>query len=364
MRLDVGNLKLFGLDLNQAFAWWREGLRAAVPAWLIPSFMRPSPRLIASWDGQQLVLSVPEGRDLARLEAAALDVAADAVLLADIQAAGLDPAKVRLELELSADQLLYRPVDLPQSEPEKLREMLRWQLPRLTPFSADQLYYTAAADASGSPCMLAVPRSHVDPLIQHVQRLTSLTVAGLFPLPSGRKGLPRVNLFARSPVPSRWWRRLNHNSLLLVLLLFSLGAAVLTPVWVAREHVIERKQELFRVHAEVVDTLTTRDQLTQNLQLITALQAERTLPSVSLVLAELSARVPDSIFLTELRIDGELIRLSGNGLEVVNLIDQLNASPILTDARFTSSVNRNARTGLDQFTASVQLLPQQQEGAP
>ncbi|SDU36161.1 PilN domain-containing protein [Halopseudomonas salegens] len=360
MRLDVGNLKLFGLDLNAAFAWWRDGLRAAMPSWLLPSFVRPAPRLVALWDGQQVSLYQPGGVELARLETAALEVAADGVLQADIKALDVDTGLLQLELELSTEQVLLRRLDLPVIDPAKLREVVRWQLPRLTPFSADQLYYAAGVADDSAPYLLAIPRASVDPVIGHIERLTGLTVARLYREPATEETLPRLNLFGQSRVPGRWWRRLNRNTLILAVLLLALGMAAIAPVWVAREQVIARKQELFRVHAGVVGTMETRDQLTQRLEIINALQTERSLPPVSSLIAELAERVPDSIFLTEVRVQGETLKISGSGLEVVNLIDRLNASPLFVDARFNSSVNRNSRTGRDQFTASLQVVPRQE----
>lgn len=363
MGLEIGNLKLFGLDLRSTWQWWLDGLREAKPAWLDAVFLKPSPEVAVEWDGSAVTIRrrVVGGRwePVVNLESAALEVAGDEALLEDLLSGGVARELVQCELILPEDRVMVRQVDLPPVDARRLREMLVFQLPRLTPFSADKLYYDAAV-AGSEVVMAAIPRSTVDPLIAQVEKVTGLQVSALrF---AGTDAAARMNLFGERRVANRWWRRLNGNSLLLVILLGAMAVASIMPVYAQRQHVIERKQQIFAVHATVAESMATREILEDSLHTLSAtLQARQSRPP-TLVLAELSRIIPDNIFLTELRVQAEELHIAGSGNAVVELIDLLNASPLFEDARFTSSVNRNARTGQDQFTATMLMVPEGERG--
>ena len=57
------------------------------------------------------------------------------------------------------------------------------------------------------------------------------------------------------------------------------------------------------------------------------------------------------------------MRLTGQGADVVGLIDILNAAKFLDEAKFESTVSRNPRTGLDQFSVGAKLVGSK-PGAP
>jgi Tfp pilus assembly protein PilN len=73
------------------------------------------------------------------------------------------------------------------------------------------------------------------------------------------------------------------------------------------------------------------------------------------VISELSRVVSHNIYLTNLTMQDGTVTISGTGTSVIDLIEQINSSPFFSDAKFTSSLNRNARTEQDQFTAMFSL---------
>ncbi len=71
---------------------------------------------------------------------------------------------------------------------------------------------------------------------------------------------------------------------------------------------------------------------------------------------ELSELVPDDIYLTQLALSKGRVRLTGQGSNVVGLIDIVNRSAFLEEAKFDSTVSRNPRTGLDQFSIGARVV--------
>ncbi len=372
MRLDISDLRLFGVDLRYAWSWWVGGLRQAMPDWLGTVFFKPSPIVVAHWDGEALVMHrrLPEEQsqshseshsesrpeEIACLDLAALEVAADGALRAPILRGGLKADLVRLELHIPPGQALIRELPLPPADQRRRRDMLRFQLPRLTPFPAEKLYFdvTTVERDGANAVMAAIPRASVDPIIRALERVTGLGLSRLAVASPGETG--RLNLLGETRVPSRWWRRLNANALLLLMLITALVVAAAAPLYARHEHMQERKGHIARLQASVADSLAARAMLEENLLTLGAILEQRRSATPTAVLSELSHIVPDTIFLTEMRMQGREVHFSGRGRGVVELIDLLNASTLFEDARFTSSVTRNPRTGEDQFTASIRLV--------
>ncbi|MES2817369.1 MAG: PilN domain-containing protein [Pseudomonadota bacterium] len=362
MRFEVGNLKLFGLDLSQLLSWWVRGLSDSLPSGLPAAFLRPAPRVQAVIDGTFLRLyrfNGPVLREVARLDLDSLPLTLDAVLRADALGSKTNnPELIQLELCVPAAQVLRKELNLPREVRNELREVIGYQVGRLTPFSADKLYYDAriCSQDKQDPQMLvelaAVPKAYADPWIEHVERLTGLRVSRLYVLDDPSM----LNLFGRPRVSGQWWRRLNLNSVLLLCLVLALGTAILAPLYKQRALVIERKEQITNLQAEAAGLMATQEALEKNLAALNLMVESRAKrPQISMVLAEMSKVVPDSIYMGDLRILGDTLTMSGFGTDVVELIALINGSKWFADARFASPVSRNPSTGLDQFTVTARL---------
>ena len=79
-------------------------------------------------------------------------------------------------------------------------------------------------------------------------------------------------------------------------------------------------------------------------------------PRVAVLVNQLSELVPDGIYLTQLALSKGRVRLTGQGSNVVGLIDIVNGSAFMEDAKFDSTVSRNPRTGLDQFSIGARVV--------
>ncbi|WP_263143282.1 PilN domain-containing protein [Pseudomonas sp. RIT-PI-AD] len=361
MRIDVGNLNLFGVDLNKALRWWGRGLRESFPVGFETLFLRPSPKIKAIVEGDWLYFQRIDhlhAREAVRIALEDLSLTQDGGLRGDLLGAGpLKMDLVQLELVLPDARVLRKHLPLPQEVRDEVREVVGYQLGRLTPFPAEKLYFDARiTERPGAEGMLdvelvAVPRAYADPFIEQVERLSGFRVSRL-----GVAGERPYNLFGSPRVSSRWWRRLSLNSWLLALSLLALLACAAVPLLKERQLVIERKQQIAALQGEVTGLMATNEMLEKDLASLNHILDQRSkLPQTSAIIAEMSKVVPDNIYMADLRIQGDTVTMTGYGSDVVNLIDLINASELFDGARFTSPVSRNARTGLDQFTVSARL---------
>lgn len=358
MKFDVGGLTLFGIDIGRFGRWWWQGLGAGRAAEIVDYFLRPSPRVIIRVEGSWLVIYRSEKSGMVEAERLALDIQGEEEMhvRTSMLPAHAPAALAQLELVLPVERVLHKQLLLPVEARRTLRDVVGYQLPRLTPFSLDKLYYDVVADERSDGQLdvgiFAVPRTYPDPLIERIERATGLRVSRL-----GVEGMPGANLFGYPRVPGRWWRRLNVNSGLLALLLLAMAAAAVSPVLKERQLVIERKQEISSLTGNVRSLIARKENLEASLSGLNHIVAKRaSQPLPSEILAELTRLVPDDIYITSLRVQGSSLVMNGFGKGVVDLISRLNESGKFSDARFTAPVSRNAQTGLDQFAVSIQLL--------
>lgn len=361
MKLEVGELKLFGVDLNRVLRWWWQGLRTGHAGELINSFLKPSPRLRVTADDTWLGFHQPDSDgapELARLAIGSHAGARDNDLRAALLPAGVREDLLQVELLLPAQHVLRRRLSLPAEVANNLQEVLGYQVSRLTPFPPDKLYYDVAVigeSTSGDQFeveLLAAPRAYVDPLLEQIESASGLRVSRLTV-----EGNEQANLFGAQRVPGRWWRRLNLNSWLLIGVLFALLLAAVAPVLKERQLVIERKQAIALLQAEVQGLAAVKETLEHDLDGLTQMVNRRvSLPSPDRVIAEVTRLLPDETYLTAFNIQKNVLTLNGIGKDAVDLIPALNASELFESARFASPVSRNAGTGLDQFVITSFLV--------
>ena len=365
MRFEIGNLQLFGLDLSALFQRWLRGLSDIIPAGLGAAFLRPAPRVEARVTGQQLdIVQVnASGRRtaVACLDKDTLNVALDGSLRADVIRHVKLPRILHAQLLMPESQVMRRTLTLPYPARHNLRDVVAFQANRLTPFGVNQLFYDVQLLQENHELgtieveFIAILKTVAQPWIDHLERLTGCTVAGLGVHNAGGNARP-CNLFGKSRVSGQWWRRLNHNGVLLIVLMAALLAGAITPVYKARVLVLERKQEIARLDEQVVGLLDVRNRLDDELLPLNDFikyRAQHAMPSQ--VISELSRVVSHNIFLTNLTLQDDTATISGTGTSVVDLIEQINSSPFFFGAKFTSSLNRNVRTEQDQFTAMFSL---------
>lgn len=369
MRFEIGNLQLFGLDLSALFQRWRMGLQDMLPAGLAGAFVNPAPTVaaIVEQDSVRFVREHPaqgfvpaKGVAIVTLQQSEMKLATDGVLKADVIGSGKE-AQLQLNLVIPEKHVMRRRISLPKVARHNLRNMVSFQVGRLTPFSTDQVFFdvielpATANDDVIEVELIAVLKSVAQPWIDEVERLTGLSVARLKVPNTEQQYVGDINLFAQLRGPNAWWLRLNRNSMLLFVLAVLLCATALTPVIKLRAAVVERKQEIQVIDRRVADLQVKREVLEQDLASLNYVLEQRVTSGLpSRVIEELTRLIPDEIYINNLSVQKKTVVLSGIGTGVVDLIELLNSSPLFAEAKFTASITRGS-AGQDIFTASVQL---------
>lgn len=246
---------------------------------------------------------------------------------------------------------LFRTITVPVSALPRLRQVVRLQLDRLSPFRGDDVQFDSYA-IGDLPSISASPESAnvlIEVVIISKQRLFSvekmLRGAGLVPRAFGIEGSP-----ARfSPHGLPWAKRTQHRAIALLsgILLFS-AAMLLGPMAssadiddlrTARETMAPLASRALAEHEELV-----RYQLPQQ-----ALSAGRA--AVLDVILDLTRRLPDDINLTRLEFDGNQLVLEGMAPGLKQVSSAIARSSLLTQIKVLPG------HAAGQFTVTARLRP-------
>ncbi|MBK8182869.1 MAG: PilN domain-containing protein [Candidatus Competibacteraceae bacterium] len=351
-RVRIENINLHW-SWSAAWRWWREGLLAWLPAdvrqWLAGS----SRRLVILADGGELMLLREEGdqtQELERLDAVTPDWG--------VVAAWFKSEKPsQLVLRFPADQTLRKTLSLPLAAEKNLRQVAGFEMDRLTPFTAAQVYYDVSvverqpADRRLHVKLTALPRVGVDPILTQLQQrglqLDTLDVVG---------GAPDLNLL---PVEQRKRRGVWEQRLLGVLIIAALllvATAAILPIWQQRMLVIETMAKVNRLQQGANQVLNLREQLDRTLESskVLAQQKRTTQPRVS-VLQELTAILPDDTWLERLQIKGDTVQIIGQSAKASALVGIVESSDLLSNASFISPVTIDSRTNKERFSLGARI---------
>lgn len=347
------------LDIGGFLRWWKAGLSICLPE-KIRGILEASPTklLIDSLD-HELVLSREKGDEAQELEHLYDLQASPEGLRGRIQAflGRTDLKDCRIVLRLPARKVLTKTIPLPIAAEGNLRQVVGFEIDRLTPFSPDQVYYDVQiverqpANRRIQARYVVVSRSQLDAL------LNRLADAGLAPDAVEVMGeTTGFNLLPpeRRPQKSRGAQRLRWALAGLALILTL--TAVLLPLWQQRSVVVDLLPKVAAAQKKAEEVLVLRKELEESIQSSQFLLHKRQeRPPMIEVLNELTIILPDGTWVERLDISGAELQLRGQSPEASTLIGLIEASGLFQGVTFRSPVIADHRTGRDRFHLSAQI---------
>lgn len=340
-------------SLSAAWRWWREGLLG----WL-PAGMR---RKLAGTPRRLIIKPEPGGLAMFRQE----EGDPEALTQQSWEALNRDAWRklIRAErptvivLRMPTDRALTRVVMLPIAAAANLRQVLGYEMDRLTPFGASQLYYDALIlerqieQRRIRVEMSALPRTEVDAVLEALAGLG--VVPDVVDVTNGRSG---INLLPVEKRPRRgvWPRRL-RNILVMFSLSLALAAAIL-PLWQQRALVIRLQKQVDTLQKDSGQILTLREQLEKAIDSSRFLvEKKRSAPLMIELVHELTRLLPDHTWLERLQIKGDTLQLIGQSASASTLIGVLEESKLLGGVAFTSPVTNDRRTDKERFVLGARV---------
>lgn len=259
----------------------------------------------------------------------------------------------RIEVNMRSDQMLFRAVDFPKAAADFLDGMVRAQIDRLTPWSAADAVFgmTAPEPIAGERIALtiaATSQQKIQPLLTFAVNVGAASIAGLVEAADAAPAAEPVRVFQRSlgfagraaiDVPLLLRRTLLGASLAAV-------ASLAISAYVGSALDAEQ-QELSRLSAQRRAAL----RINQGSGSAETLLAKRkqTSPSSVMVLEALSRVLPDSTYVTELRVEADKVQVVGLTQDAPSLIKLMEQSPQFTRATFFAPTTRGQNEPGERF---------------
>lgn len=346
-------------------SWWFGELKALLPAQLMSWLSPPVNELVLELTGRRLTLRHRNGKAERALGSVEIDgdpeIAKSALrpLIDD-----LDLDHLLVSLRLPSDFALRKVVDLPAAAEENLRQVLAFELDRLTPFSVEAVHYDVHVIERDSENrrirveLMVLPRAAVDPSLQSLHRL------GLDPdvvaLPRGSHERVPWRLPLASEEPSGGRRLVRPSTALLAL------AAVLltTGVYVAfdgqRRGIEALERDVATARKEAEESRRLQEQIQQlsgeGTFIIDKKQAR---PPVVQVLYELARALPDDTWLYRLRFINPELQTFGYSPNASAMIGHIENSSLFSNAQFRAPLTRDQRVDAEQFHIAFQVAQEQ-----
>ena len=269
-------------------------------------------------------------------------------------------ARSRVEVVLAPWRFVFRPLELPRGADRFLDGIVRSQIDRLTPWSANNAVFGWSAPLEAGPDRTAVivaatARALIAPIEQalieaKVGRISMSTRA------DDQTGLV-IPVFAERSAGEDAVSRLRHG-LIVGLCLSGLAVAISLAAWVFVGGAYDaRLAELQKGIADRRAALMNRPGSAAE-RAVQALQAKkRATPSAVMTLETLSKRLPDDTHLTELRIEDGKVQIVGVSGDAPGLIRLIEQSQRFARATFFAPTVRAADGRGESFHIEAQLQP-------
>ncbi|MBK8742489.1 MAG: hypothetical protein IPM02_24700 [Betaproteobacteria bacterium] len=350
-----------GEQVRRFWRWWRGQLRECVPAG------------IGRWLSRLNVvpLAVPEGGgyslyrfDGARWQRVASVSGNSPETLAKALGDALRRAgAARFAVSLPPGQFLAKNISLPQAAEENLRNALRYELDRHTPFKADDVGFDCCVvgrddrNREINVNLVIAPKATISLAVAGVAG-TGLLVTAVRPGFPDRATLP-IDLLPHDDNAEGNLLRLGRWVPWVLLVLLGLTALVL-PIYQKRAQVIELQPQVNMAaqQAQAADILhqqLDRAQAEYNF----VLQKRYAAPTALQLLGEVTRILPDDTWLQsfELRTTskGREIQLQGETGVAGKMIELFEQSPLLTGASFKSPVTQAPGSQASRFHLGIDV---------
>jgi general secretion pathway protein L len=262
-----------------------------------------------------------------------------------------------MEIHLAPAQVLLRQLDFPKQAEAFLDGMIGTQIDRLTPWSADQIFFGFSAPQSAANdrialTLAATPRAIVGPLVQLADSIGAATVsiqaedastagtsiqlfkAGLRSAIAGGRDVARMLKFALLGLAAA-------TAMVLV--------ATMILDTVTDGQLQDLQSRIARQRAALRPSAAASAPGTQ------LARRKQTTPATVIVLDTLSRILPDGTYVTDMQVEADHLQISGLTQDAPALIRLIEQSPQFSRATFFAPTTRAANESGERFHIEARI---------
>ncbi len=276
-------------------------------------------------------------------------------------------ARGRARICLGHDEALARRVSMPAATEENLRQVLGFEMDRLTPFRADDVYFdyrVVSRDAAAGQLTVQLAVARRELVDARVEKLRSwgVSVQGVSVRDDATHPAPLDLLPSEQHGERESPReRMVQRGLLAAVCVFAV-VALLLPAWQKRETFVALQPVLARAKQEAEATDGLARELDKQVGDYNFLLARKhgTYPVLALV-EEVSRLLPDNTWVQQLEVKtaGKTreVQVAGETSSSSRLIEILEQSTLLQNATPKGSVTRGSMPNTERFLIAAEVRP-------
>jgi general secretion pathway protein L len=264
----------------------------------------------------------------------------------------------RAELVLRPTRFMFRPLELPKRAAEFLDGIVRAQIDRLTPWTVSEAVYswTPPIEAGNERIQLTVAataRAQVTPYVQALAALGATAIVVSTVPQEAASGAAPLKVFEQQ---SRGALEITRIRRILMLVLAAAAAMAVISIGVssiAADSLDSEQQDLTR---QISKRRAAMRQDGGNAQRMLERRKQTTAASV-IILEALSKVLPDHTFVTELRVEGGKVQVTGLTRDAPSLIRLIEQSPHFERATFFAPTTQQPGEPGERFHIEARIKP-------
>jgi general secretion pathway protein L len=269
----------------------------------------------------------------------------------------------RVEVLLTSGQVLFRSLDFPKQAVDFLDGMIRAQIDRLMPWAADDVVFgwsppSTIANERVELMLAAMSKHDIQPLVELATGLGAASVAAFAAFPAAEGAPVKIKVFDKS-LQGAIGRAADVPRILRVALLSSAlaaAASLMTAAYIGST-LDSEQQQLQRRISQRRASLRLDANAAGGSALNLLAKRKQTTPSSVMVLEALSQALPDSTYVTELRIEGDKVQVVGMTQDAPSLIRLMERSPQFARATFFAPTTRAQNDPGERFHIEAHIMP-------
>ena len=251
----------------------------------------------------------------------------------------------RVEALLQSDHIMFSPLDFPSQAGDFLDGMIRTQVDRLTPWTVNDAIFgwsqpTNTANDRIEVTFAATSKLKIQPILHLAHALDIGSVAVFAAASAGESTPTRIKLFEES-LRSAIGRTMDVPRILRAILLsagVAAAASLLAAVYLGSS--LQSEQQVLQHRISQRRAALRLDPNAGGSGLSLLAKRKQATPSSIMVLEAVSRVLPDSTYVTELRIEGDKVQVVGMTQDAPSLIRLMEQSPQFTRATFFAPTTR------------------------
>ncbi len=265
------------------------------------------------------------------------------------------------------DQVLVRDVVLPLATEGNLREVLGFEMDRLTPFKVGQVAYDYIkrqrniADGTVKARLYVVPKERLRFWVDRL-KMMGIHPSALSVIPDEADLAAPIIPFQPNLLGDREIPRVTSPSsrvlrILAWLILLLATTAVLLPIWSQYRYITRLEQAIAQVRADVMKSRQLSAQRKQVFEDYRFVRRHRAVAyRVIDGLKELTRVLPDDTWLNRLQVNRDWIGMQGESADGSKVLSLIENSPLFEQTRFVAPVVRVPGRGTDRFNVRARFV--------